>query len=138
MAANGEMISSIKDGLLILLGVEEADTNGDCEWLSSKVANLRIFDDRDGVMNKSIMDVSGDAIVVSQFTLHALTKRGNRPSYIKAARPELAETLYLTFVEMLQQKIGRSVGLGMFGVHMQVHLVNDGPVTIWIDTKNRE
>lgn len=138
VVVNGEIISSIDDGILILLGVEEADTNDDCEWLSSKVANLRIFDDCDGVMNKSIMDVGGDAIVVSQFTLHALTKKGNRPSYIKAAQPELAEPLYLFFVEMLKQKIGRSVGLGKFGAHMQVHLVNNGPVTIWIDTKNRE
>lgn len=138
VSVNGDTVSSINGGLLIFLGVESADSVEDCDWLSTKVANLRIFDDVEGVMNKSLIDISGDAIVVSQFTLHALTKKGNRPSYIKAARPEQAEPLYLTFVKLLQEKISGKVGLGQFGAHMLVNLVNDGPVTIWIDTKNKE
>jgi len=135
---DGDNLSSIAGGLLILIGVEEADTVEDCDWLSTKTANLRIFDDENGVMNKSIVDVGGDAIVVSQFTLHAHTKKGNRPSYIKAAPPELAEPLYQTFSKMLKNKISGNVRLGKFGAHMMVEIVNDGPVTIWIDTKKKE
>lgn len=134
----GELVSEIGTGLLILLGIEEADTQEDIEWLGRKIANLRIFNDSDGMMNKSIREVEGDALVVSQFTLHAAIKKGNRPSYIKAAKPTTAIPLYEAFVKQLEINLGRSVGTGIFGADMQVLLLNDGPVTIIIDTKNKE
>ncbi|WP_411030237.1 D-aminoacyl-tRNA deacylase [Spongiimicrobium sp. 3-5] len=131
-------VSSIEMGLLILLGIEDADSDEDLEWLVRKIVNLRIFNDDDGVMNKSLLEVGGDAIVVSQFTLHASTKKGNRPSYIKAAKPGVAVPIYENFVKNLEVKLGKKVGTGIFGADMKVGLVNDGPVTIIIDTKNRE
>jgi len=135
---DGEIVSEIRSGLLVLVGIEAADTNEDSGWLAAKIASLRIFDDENGVMNKSVVEVGGAALVVSQFTLHALTKKGSRPSYIKAARPEVAIPLYEQFVADIQFAVGRPVKTGSFGANMQVSLINDGPVTIWIDTKNRE
>lgn len=130
-------VSEIKDGLLILLGIETADTKEDCEWLVHKIANLRIFNDDQGVMNNSLLQERADAIVVSQFTLHANTKKGHRPSYIKAARPEMAIPLYENFIEKLETILGKKVGTGQFGADMQVALINDGPVTILLDSKNK-
>jgi D-tyrosyl-tRNA(Tyr) deacylase len=130
--------SAIGQGLLILLGIVDSDTYDDIEWLCNKIINLRIFDDENGVMNLSIKDADGDIIVVSQFTLHASTKKGNRPSYIKAAKPDVAIPLYEHFVKELEKLLGKSVGTGEFGAMMEVALVNDGPVTIIIDTKNKE
>ncbi|WP_405247353.1 D-aminoacyl-tRNA deacylase [Cellulophaga sp. Asnod2-G02] len=138
VAVEGAIIAEINAGLLILLGIEEADGLEDIEWLSRKICNLRIFNDEDEVMNKSLLDTKGDAIIVSQFTLHAATKKGNRPSYIKAARPEIAIPLYKQFIEKLEEDLGKKVGTGVFGADMKVALVNDGPVTISIDTKNKE
>lgn len=138
VTVDGKLISEIKTGLLILLGLENEDLQDDIEWLSRKIANLRIFNDDDGVMNKSLVDVNGDAIVVSQFTLHASTKKGNRPSYLKAAKPEISIPLYEKFIKQLQIDLGKSVGTGIFGADMKVDLLNDGPVTIVIDTKNKE
>ena len=129
--------SRIGFGLLILIGVEEEDTQEDVNWLCGKIANLRIFNDENGVMNESLLGIGGDAIVVSQFTLHASTKKGNRPSYIKAARPETAIPLYEAFVKQLQTELGKEIGTGEFGADMKVQLINDGPVTILIDSKNR-
>ncbi len=128
----------IGPGLLILLGIEESDGLSDIEWLCGKISRLRIFDDKQGIMNLSIQDVNGDIMIVSQFTLHASTKKGNRPSYIKAASPETAIPLYETFIEQMQEALGKVVVTGKFGAYMQVNLCNDGPVTISIDTKNRE
>lgn len=130
--------SQISHGLLILLGIEPTDTHDDADWLCKKVAALRIFDDEDGVMNKSIIDTNGEALVVSQFTLMASTKKGNRPSYIRAARPEVAIPLYEYFCTTLSGLISKEVGTGEFGADMQVSLINDGPVTIWMDTNNKE
>lgn len=130
--------SEIKKGLLILLGIEEEDSEEDIQWLCGKIAKMRIFNDQKGVMNDSLLDVNGDAIVVSQFTLHAGTKKGNRPSYIKAAKPDMAIPLYEQFVKRLEQEIGKPVGTGEFGADMKVSLLNDGPVTIIVDSKNRE
>lgn len=138
VTVEGEIISKIGLGLLILLGVENEDAKADLEWLSRKIVNLRIFDDEEGVMNKSLIEVKGDAIVVSQFTLHASTKKGNRPSYLKAAKPEIAIPAYEDFVERLEIDLGKKVGTGVFGADMKVELLNDGPVTITIDTKNKE
>jgi len=132
------IVSKINNGLLILLGIEEADDNTDIEWLTKKIANLRIFNDENGVMNKSLIDVNGDAIVVSQFTLHASTKKGNRPSYIYAAKPEIAIPLYEQFIAAFELQLNKKVGTGQFGADMQVSLINDGPVTIIIDSKNRD
>lgn len=132
-----ETVASIKNGLLILLGVIDEDSQEDINWLSKKISNLRIFADEDGVMNKSIIEVNGDVIVVSQFTLHANTKKGNRPSYIKAAKPDIAIPLYEAFVNQLESDLGKKVQTGQFGAMMDVALVNDGPVTIIIDTKNK-
>lgn len=134
----GERVANIQQGLLILLGVEDADTKEDIEWLSKKIANLRIFNDDNGVMNTSLLDVDGDAIVVSQFTLHASTKKGNRPSYIKAAKPDVAIPMYETFVQQLEKDINKKVQTGEFGADMKVELLNDGPVTILIDTKDKK
>lgn len=131
-------ISAIEDGLLVLIGIENSDTQDDIEWLSNKIVNLRIFNDAQGVMNNSLLDSNGDAVVVSQFTLHAATKKGNRPSYIKAARPEVAIPLYESFIKTFESKLGKKVGTGIFGADMKVELVNDGPVTILMDTKNKE
>lgn len=131
-------VAKIDSGLLILLGIEPEDTQEDILWLSGKISRLRIFDDENGVMNLSLKDSNGDAIVVSQFTLHAGTKKGNRPSYIKAARPEIAIPLYESFVQQLEKDLDKSVQTGEFGAYMQLDFINDGPVTILIDTKNRE
>ena len=134
----GKVVSKINDGLLILLGIEDADGKEDIEWLSRKIVNLRIFNDLDGVMNRSLLDIDGTALVVSQFTLHASTKKGNRPSYIKAAKPDFSIPLYEKFVRQLEIDSGKRVGTGVFGADMKVELLNDGPVTIVMDTKNRE
>ncbi|WP_299255762.1 D-aminoacyl-tRNA deacylase [uncultured Aquimarina sp.] len=134
----GKKISQIGSGLLILIGVEEKDTKEDIVWLSGKISRLRIFTDDSGVMNKSVLDINGEVIVVSQFTLHASTRKGNRPSYIKAARPETAIPLYEEFVKQLELELGKNIGTGVFGADMKVSLLNDGPVTIIIDTKNKE
>lgn len=134
----GNKRSEIGDGFLILLGIESADNQEDIEWLTHKIIGLRIFDDEAGVMNKSITDIGGDIIVVSQFTLMASYKKGNRPSWIKAAGHEVAIPLYNTFVEKLSKALGKPVGTGEFGAEMQVELINDGPVTICMDTKNKE
>jgi D-aminoacyl-tRNA deacylase len=133
----GKIKSEINKGLLVFVGMEEADNDEDIEWLAGKITNLRIFNDEAGVMNVSVKDAGGDIIVVSQFTLQASTKKGNRPSYIKAARPETAVPIYEKFVGKVSAELGKSVGTGEFGADMQVSLVNDGPVTIVIDTKNR-
>ena len=130
--------SSIKVGLLVLVGIEEADSIEDAEWLAGKVVGLRIFDDESGVMNRSVSDVAGELLVVSQFTLHAMTKKGNRPSYIKAAKHEIAIPLYERFCQLLGQKLGKEVKTGTFAADMKVALVNNGPVTIWMDSKNKE
>ncbi|RZJ63468.1 MAG: D-tyrosyl-tRNA(Tyr) deacylase [Flavobacterium sp.] len=134
----GEKTADIRAGLLILVGIEDADTQEDIDWLASKIIKLRIFGDAEGVMNLSIRDIDGDVIVVSQFTLHAATKKGSRPSYIKAAKPEVAIPLYENFVSKIQQEFGKMVQTGKFGADMKVVLINDGPVTIIIDTKDRE
>lgn len=134
----GKTTASIGKGLLVLVGIEEADHSEDIEWLSAKVINLRIFNDGDGVMNVSVKDVQGEILAVSQFTLHASTKKGNRPSYILAARPETAIPLYEQFVQSLTQLLEKPVSTGVFGADMQVSLVNDGPVTIWINSKDRK
>ena len=138
VSINDTIKGAIQQGLLILLGVEEADTSDDGEWLAKKVSQLRIFSDKEDLMNRSILDVGVKAIVVSQFTLHAKTKKGNRPSYIKAAKPEQAIPLYESFVKALEMELGTVVQTGEFGANMQVSLCNDGPVTIIIDTKNKE
>ena len=132
------MKSSIQQGLLILLGIEDADTQEDIDWLCRKIIALRIFDDENGVMNRSVMEVKGNIIVVSQFTLMASTKKGNRPSYIRAARHEVAIPLYEAFCQHITTLFGQPIGTGEFGADMQVSLINDGPVTICMDTKNRE
>ena len=130
--------SQIGAGLVILLGIEEADGQDDIDWLVQKITRMRIFGDADGKMNCSLTDVGGDALVVSQFTLHASIRKGNRPSYIRAATPNHAKPLYEKFCSVMEKEIGKSVGRGVFGADMQVMLTNDGPVTIWIDSKNRE
>ena len=135
---DGQVKSSIGEGLLILLGVGYEDGQEDIDWLVKKISGLRIFDDEDGVMNRSVVDVGGEALVVSQFTLMASTKKGNRPSYIHAAGHEIAVPLYESFCAALSEAVGKSVGTGEFGADMKVALVNDGPVTICIDTKNKE
>ena len=129
---------TIGPGLVILLGIEESDNRSDIEWLSGKITRLRIFKDDAGIMNLSVLDINGEVLIVSQFTLHASTRKGNRPSYIKAAAPETAIPLYKAFIEQMQQDLGKMVVTGEFGAYMQVNLTNDGPVTISIDTKNRE
>jgi D-tyrosyl-tRNA(Tyr) deacylase len=135
---DGNINSKIKSGILVLLGIEDADTNEDIVWLSAKISKLRIFNDENGVMNKSVIDVDGNAIVVSQFTLHAGTKKGNRPTYIKASKPDFAIPMYNNFVAQFENDMNKKVGTGEFGADMKVSLVNDGPVTICIDTKNKE
>ena len=135
---NNEIVAQIQKGLLVLIGIEDADTQEDINWLTSKIANLRIFEDENEVMNLSLKDINGEMIVVSQFTLHAATKKGNRPSYIKASKPEIAIPLYESFVQQMEIELGKKVQTGQFGADMKVGLVNDGPVTIIIDTKNKE
>ena len=135
---NGMTVASMGKGLLLLLGIEEADTPDDIEWLTGKIARLRVFPDDEGVMNRSVTEVDGDMLVVSQFTLHASTKKGNRPSYIRAAKPETAIPLYNQFIKRLETMHGKPVQTGDFGAMMDVSLVNDGPVTIIIDSRNRE
>ena len=135
---DGIIKSFIGNGLLVLVGIEDADSTEDLQWLSQKIVNLRIFNDAEGVMNVAVKDNGGEILCVSQFTLHASTKKGNRPSYIKAAKPPVAVPLYEQFVKQLENDLGKDVGTGEFGADMKVELINDGPVTIWIDTKNRE
>ena len=130
--------SAIKEGFMILLGIEAADSQEDADWLCKKIVNLRVFDDENGVMNKSILDIGGDILVISQFTLHASTKKGNRPSYIRAAKPEISIPLYEQFCKELSLALGKEIGTGEFGADMKVELLNNGPVTICMDTKNKE
>jgi D-tyrosyl-tRNA(Tyr) deacylase len=134
----GQKVADIQHGLLVLVGFEDADTQEDITWLTAKIANLRIFGDDNGVMNLSLKDSNGEMIIVSQFTLHALTKKGNRPSYIKASKPEIAIPLYEGFIAQMETELGKKVQTGKFGADMKVNLLNDGPVTIVIDTKNKE
>ena len=135
---DSKIVADIKKGLLVLVGIEDADSKEDIDWLCQKIANLRIFGDENDVMNLSVKDIDGDIIVVSQFTLQALTKKGNRPSYIKAAKPEVAIPIYQNFVLQLEKELGKKVQTGVFGADMKVALLNDGPVTIIIDSKNKE
>lgn len=134
----GERHASIRTGLLILVGIEDADSIDDGQWLAGKIANMRIFNDDEGVMNKSVSDIHGEVLVISQFTLFASTKKGNRPSYIRAGKPEYASKLYEIFCRQLSNELSRQVKTGVFGADMQVELINDGPVTILIDSKARE
>ena len=133
-----QIVASINKGLLVLVGIEDTDNNDDIAWLSAKIVNLRVFEDDKGVMNLSVKDVDGQVLIVSQFTLHAATKKGNRPSYIRAARPEAAIPIYEAFIKQVETLLGKKVPTGQFGAMMQVNLSNDGPVTILIDTKNKE
>ena len=135
---DGTCKSAIGKGLLKLVGIEETDGQEDIDWLCKKIVNLRVFDDENGVMNKSILDIKGEILVVSQFTLHASTKKGNRPSYIRAAKPEISIPLYEQFCRELSSSLGKEIGTGEFGADMKVELLNDGPVTICMDTKNKE
>jgi D-aminoacyl-tRNA deacylase len=135
---DGNITGSIQKGLMVLMGVEDADTTEDIVWLSGKIVNLRIFDDENGVMNLSVKDVEGDILLVSQFTLHASTKKGNRPSYIKASKPDFAIPMYEQMIAQLEADLGKKIQTGIFGADMKVELLNDGPVTIVIDTKNKE
>lgn len=138
VAIEGKTVSKIGNGLLVLLGIEDADTDGDIDWLVKKLVNLRIFNDKNGVMNLSVQDISGDIIVVSQFTLFANTKKGNRPSYIRSSKPEFAIPMYEKFIRKTESVLYKKIGTGQFGAMMDVSLVNDGPVTIIIDSKQRE
>jgi D-aminoacyl-tRNA deacylase len=138
VSIGSQLHSSIAGGLLVLLGIEDADAQEDIDWLSSKIVNLRIFDDAAGVMNLGLKETGGDILLVSQFTLHAATRKGNRPSYIKASKPEIAIPLYEKMILQLEREMGKTIGTGVFGADMKVRLLNDGPVTIIIDTKNRE
>lgn len=135
---NGKVKSAIQNGLMVLVGIVDADTDSDIEWLSKKIVSLRIFDDENGVMNKSLRETGGDLLVVSQFTLHASTKKGNRPSYIKASKPEFAIPMYEKFCAKLEEDLGKKIYTGEFGADMKCELLNDGPVTIIIDSQNKE
>ena len=135
---NNEIVAQIQKGLIVLVGIEDADQQEDIVWLASKIANLRIFADENDIMNLSVKEINGDVIVVSQFTLHASTKKGNRRSYIKASKPDIAVPLYESFVQQMELELGKKVQTGRFGADMKVSLVNDGPVTIIMDTKNKE
>ena len=137
VAIDNKKVANILHGVLVLLGIEELDTQEDINWLSSKIINLRVFDDENGVMNNSLHDSDGEVIVVSQFTLYASTKKGNRPSYIKAAKPSIAVPLFNKFIDTLESKLGKKIQTGKFGSHMELEIYNDGPVTIIIDTKNK-
>jgi D-aminoacyl-tRNA deacylase len=138
VSIDGKIKSSIKQGLLVFVGIEDADTKQDVEWLSNKIVNLRIFDDAGKVPNISLLDMGGDILLVSQFTLHAAVKKGNRPSYIKASKPDIAIPLYIKMIAQLEKDLGKKIFTGEFGADMKVELLNDGPVTIWVDTKNKE
>jgi len=138
VTVEGTITGFINVGLLVLQGIEDADTQEDIVWLSNKICNLRIFNDENGVMNKSILDIEGEILLVSQFTLYASTKKGNRPSYIKASKPDIAIPLYEAMIEQLQKDLGKHIQTGIFGADMKVRLLNDGPVTIIIDSKNKE
>lgn len=133
-----KIVGEINKGLLIFIGIEEADNEEDIPWLSNKIINLRIFNDTNGIMNLSLKDCSGDILLISQFTLHASTKKGNRPSYIRASKPETAIPIYKNMIAQLEKDLGKEIATGIFGADMKVNLLNDGPVTIWIDTKNKE
>ena len=133
-----KVVADIQKGLLVLVGIEDADNHEDINWLTAKIANIRIFEDQNQVMNLSIKDTAGDVIVVSQFTLHANTKKGNRPSYIKASKPDIAIPIYEKFIQQLEAELGKEIQTGIFGADMKVALINDGPVTILIDSKNKE
>ena len=135
---DGQLTGSIEKGLLALVGFEDADTTEDLEWLSSKIVNLRIFNDMNGVMNLSVLEMNGDILLVSQFTLHASTKKGNRPSYIKASKPEIAIPLYKQLIAQLEMDLNKKIATGVFGADMKVELLNDGPVSIVMDSKNKE
>jgi len=134
---DGKVIGEINKGLLAFVGIEEADKQEDVDWLARKAINLRIFNDQSGIMNNSILDIHGDILMISQFTLHASTKKGNRPSYIKAAKPQIAIPIYQSLIKQVQKELGKPIQTGEFGADMKVSLVNDGPVTIWIDSKNK-
>ena len=138
VTVEAKVVSEIQKGLLVFVGIEEADTQEDLDWLVTKITQLRIFNDENEVMNLSVQDIDGDVLVVSQFTLHAATKKGNRPSYIKAAKPDIAIPMYERFVKTLESKLGKKVPTGIFGADMKVLLLNDGPVTIQMDSKNKE
>jgi len=138
VSVDGSVTGAINNGLLILVGIEDADTDEDISWLSNKLTSLRIFNDEAEVMNKSLVDINGDILLISQFTLHASTKKGNRPSYIKASKPEFAIPMYEKLIVQLQKDLGKKIETGIFGADMKVELLNDGPVTIVIDSKNRE
>lgn len=138
VSINGEITSQIEQGLLILIGIEDRDTKEDVEWLVKKIINLRVFDDEDGVMNRSVIEIDGEIMLVSQFTLLASVKKGNRPSYIKASKPLIAIPLYEFFHQETASQLGKRVATGVFGADMQIELINDGPVTIWIDSHNKE
>ena len=135
---DGQLKSKIGKGLLVLVGIEDRDTQEDIKWLCRKITNLRIFDDENGVMNCSVIEIEGEILVVSQFTLHASTKKGNRPSYIHASKPEIAIPMYEAFCDEMGLQLGKAVETGTFGANMKVELLNDGPVTIWIDSQNKE
>jgi D-tyrosyl-tRNA(Tyr) deacylase len=138
VTVEGELISSIGKGLIVLAGFEQAETSEDLDWMSGKICNLRIFNDEQGVMNLSVKETGGEILLISQFTLHAATKKGNRPSYIRAAPPEISVPLYNLFIEKVSEQLGQSVKTGIFGADMKIELLNDGPVTIIIDSKNKE
>lgn len=138
VTVDGQKTADIKKGLLVLVGIEDADTQEDIDWLAGKIIKMRIFGDENDVINCSVQDIDGEIIVVSQFTLHASTKKGNRPSYIKAAKPDFAIPMYENFVQTLEKEFGKKVQTGIFGADMKVNLLNDGPVTILIDSKNKE
>ena len=138
VVVEGAVIGAIQNGLMILVGIEDADTKEDIEWLAGKEANLRIFDDADGVMNLSVKDVDGDILLISQFTLHASTKKGNRPSYINASKPPIAVPLYELMIQQLEKELGKPIQTGRFGADMKVSLLNNGPVTIIMDSKNKD
>lgn len=138
VAVNKDIVGIIHTGLLVFIGIEDADTTDDIQWLSNKICNLRIFDDAEGIMNMSVKEMNGDILLISQFTLHANTKKGNRPSYIRASKPGTAIPLYEKMIGQLQTDLGKPIQTGIFGADMKVTLTNDGPVTIWIDSKNKE
>jgi D-tyrosyl-tRNA(Tyr) deacylase len=138
VSTNGQIISQINKGLLIFVGIEDGDARDDIKWLAKKISNLRIFDDEDGIMNHSVKEIDGEIMIVSQFTLQASVRKGNRPSYIKASKPLISIPLYESFCQETTIQLGKKVATGIFGANMQIELVNDGPVTIWIDSKNKE
>lgn len=138
VTVEGNIKSKIDKGLLVLLGIEDSDSAEDISWLCNKIANLRIFDDKEGIMNLSLKDISAEVLVVSQFTLFASTKKGNRPSYIRASKPDIAIPMYEKFCKELEETINNKIQMGVFGAHMEVELINNGPVTIWIDSKEKE